>query len=143
MQERTVWLLANLAGAVLLTVFWWPPPKAADTKETAVPGVPSVVVEAGVRIAVFNGCGEPQLAGRMTRKMRALGFDVIHEGNASSFSFLHTLVVDRSGNAAKARQVAQALGIPYWIQQIPDDAYRLEEVSLILGTDYKRLKLLN
>jgi hypothetical protein len=142
MQERTVWLLANLAGAVLLTAFLWPSSEAADTKETAVLVAP-VVIDAGVSVAVFNGCGEPQLAARMTRKMRALGFDVIDEGNASSFSFPHTLVVDRSGNTAKARQVAQALGIPYWIQQIPADAYRLEEVSLILGKDFKRLKLLN
>lgn len=144
MQERSIWFLANLAGAVLLAIFLWPSLKflAAEKRPVATTSIPPTVVDAGIRVAVLNGCGEPQLAGRMTRKMRALGFDVIHEGNASSFSFLNTLVIDRSDNITKARQVAQALGVPYWIQQIPDDAYRLEEVSLILGKDYKRLKIL-
>ena len=86
--------------------------------------------------------GDPRVAARMTSKARALGIDVIHEGNASSFAFLESLVIDRTGNLERARGVARSLGIPHTIQQISDDAYRLEEVTIIVGRDYKRLGLL-
>ena len=99
-------------------------------------------LDEAIRIAVFNGCGDPQVAARMTRRARGLGLDVIHEGNAESFNHLHSVVLDRVGNMDKARQVAARLGIPHAIQQISEDEYRLEEVSVIVGKDYKRLRLL-
>ena len=75
-------------------------------------------------------------------KARGLGLDVIHEGNADSFGFLQSIVIDRGGDPEKASQVAALLGIPNWIQQISDDTYRLEQVQIIVGRDYKSLKLL-
>ena len=79
----------------------------------------------------------------MTKKARALGLDVIHEGNADSFGFLQSIVIDRSGRTEVAKRVALLLGIPHWIQQISDDAYRLEDVSIIIGKDFERLGLLD
>ncbi|MEE2659643.1 MAG: LytR C-terminal domain-containing protein [Candidatus Latescibacterota bacterium] len=92
---------------------------------------------------MLNGCGEPQIAARMTRKARSLGLDVIDEGNASSFNFLESLVIDRNGDMEKARQVARTLGINNLIQQIDEDPYRLEDVAVIIGRDYRRLRLLD
>ena len=99
-------------------------------------------LEEAIRIAVFNGCGDSQVAARMTKRARSLGFDVIHEGNAESFNYLYSVVLDRVGDMDKARKVAARLGIPHAIQQISEDEYRLVEVSVIVGKDYKRLKLL-
>ena len=94
---------------------------------------------------MLNGCGVPQVAARLMKKARALGLgvDVIHEGNAESFNFLHTMVLDRSGDVNKALQVASALGIPNYAQQIVEDSYRLADVSIIVGRDYHRLWLFN
>ena len=78
----------------------------------------------------------------MTRKARSLGIDVIHEGNAPSFNYLESLVIDRVGNWEQAEGVARTLGIPSTIQQISDDAYRLEDVTVIIGRDYRHLGLL-
>ena len=51
-------------------------------------------------------------------------------------------VIDRLGNMKKTKQVANMLGIPNFIQQISKDDYRLEDIRIIVGKDYKRLRLL-
>ena len=139
MQEKALWLLASVAGIVLLVVALLP--QWEPLAETPGPE-PAAVLQGSFRVAVLNGCGDPRVAARMTRKARGLGIDVIHEGNAPSFGFLESLVIDRTGNLERARGVAKAMGIPHSIQQISDDAYRLEEVTIIVGRDYKRLGLL-
>ena len=139
MQERVLWLLAILAGAILLVAGLWPDPER-EKSEVA----PSAAAELGtVRVSILNGCGAPQVAARLTRKARALGLDVINEGNAKSFGFLQSIVIDRSGDPKKASRVAALLGIPHWIQQVSDDTYRLWDVSIIIGKDYERLRLLD
>ena len=139
MQERALWLLASLAGAFLLVASLWPGPE--ENKPVPAASATPELTER-VRVSVLNGCGVAQVAARMTRKARGLGLDVIHVGNADSFGFLQSVVIDRGGDPEKARQVAALLGIPNWIQQISDDTYRLEEVQIIIGKDYKSLKLL-
>ncbi len=128
-----------MAGAFLLVASLWPGPE--ENKPVPAASATPELTER-VRVSVLNGCGVPQVAASMTRKARGLGLDVIHEGNADSFGFLQSVVIDRGGDPEKARQVADLLGIPNWIQQISDDTYRLEEVQIIIGKDYKRLKLL-
>lgn len=140
MQEKALWLLASLAGLVLLGVALRPQ-LDTDTEPAAVPA--AMPPDQVFQVAVLNGCGDARVASRMTRKARSLGIDVIHEGNASSFEFLESLVIDRVGDWDQARRVAEALGIPSTIQQISNDEYRLEEVTVIIGRDYRRLGLLD
>lgn len=141
-----MWLLAIAAGVVLSLAALRPHfPKGAEEPVSAAPAPsPSsqVPADVSVRVAVLNGCGEAQVAGRLTRKMRALGFDVIYEGNAENFNFLQSMVVDRSGDLGKARRVAAALRLPHCIQQVAQDSFRLEEVAIIIGRDYRQVKLL-
>ena len=139
MQEKALWLLASVAGIVLLAFALIPQRQSpAQTPSPELAPTP----QGSYRIAVLNGSGDPNVAARMTRKARGRGMDVIHEGNAWSFDFLESLVIDRSGDVERARGVARALGIPHTIQQISDDTYRLEDVTVIVGRDYKRLGLL-
>jgi hypothetical protein len=137
--ERVLWLTASVAGVGLLIVAAQP---WFDTTGSA-PEIRSAHVELSeeTRIAVLNGAGEPQLAARMTRHARSLGLDVIREGNADSFGYLESMVIDRTGDLDQAKAVAALLGIPHTIQQIDDDAYRLEQVEVIIGHDYRRLGL--
>ena len=139
-REKILWLLASSAGIILLAAAFWQRPEAES--EFSQPLESSLHLEGPIRVEILNGCGIPQVAARLTRKARSLGLDVIHEGNAESFNFLHTLVIDRSGDPGKARQVASILGIPHCIQQITEDAYRLADVSIIIGRDYLQMDLL-
>jgi len=138
-QERALWLLASLAGVVLLVAGLRP---HLQRDAPAVPAAEGPRLSETVNVAVFNGCGEAHLAARMTKRARSLGLDVILEGNADSFGYLESIVIDRGGDLTKARHVAALLGIPNCIQQISDDTYRMEDVAIIIGTDYKRLRLL-
>ena len=142
MQERIPWLLANLAGGLLVVFALWPEP-VPPAPSAAKPERAAAVEKVEARLAVLNGCGEAQVAGRLTQRLRALGFDVIHEGNAESFDFAHTVVIDRGGDFERARRVAASLGIPRCIQQIRTDEYRLEDVAVVIGRDHRRLRLLD
>lgn len=144
MQERVLWLLAIAAGAILL-VAALRPYFSAEEEPAPLSSPPPSSPQASpvyIRVAVLNGCGESQVAGRLTKKMRGLGFDVIYEGNAENFNFLHSLVVDRRGDLDKARRVAAVLGLPH-LQQVSEDTFRLEEVAVIIGRDYRQVRLLD
>lgn len=139
MQERTLWLLACLAGVIFLIAglrpYWAasePVPVVDDKPVTASRG----------RVAVLNGCGDANVASRMTRRARALGLDVIHEGNAESFAYVYSVVIDRTGDMQHGADVARMLGIRHYVQQLSDDPYLLEGATIVIGKDYKRLDLL-
>ncbi|MCY3762521.1 MAG: LytR C-terminal domain-containing protein [Gemmatimonadetes bacterium] len=141
-----MWLLGSLAGAFLLAASIWP---RFQVEEAADPVVPiteppqaAPVPDLFTRVSILNGCGDPGVAARMREKAQSLGFDVIEEGNADSFGYLETIVIDRDGDIEKARQVASLLGIPNYIQQISNDDYRLENIRIIVGKDYRKLQLL-
>ncbi len=145
MQERIAWLLAATAGAILLVAALWQYSGGRADGAVEVPDItldPPRHLSEIIRVEVLNGCGAPQAAARLTSKARQLGMDVIDEGNAESFSFLQSMVIDRSGDLDKARQVAALLGIPHYIQQISDSPSRLAAVTIIIGRDYQQLKLL-
>lgn len=138
-----MWLLAIAAGAILLVAVLRPYFSAEEEPAPlSSPPSPQVSPDLSVRVAVLNGCGESQVAGRLTKKMRGLGFDVIYEGNAENFNFLQSMVVDRRGDLDKARRVAAALGLPH-LQQVSEDTFRLEEVAVIIGRDYRQVRLLD
>ena len=143
MQERILWALAAAATAILLGSALWshfaieaPVPQAAPKKSSIAP------LANPIRVEILNGCGVTRVAARLRNKARALGLDVIHEGNAPSFGYLHTLVIDLSGDLNRARQVAEVLGIPHLIQQQLEDPFRLADVSVVIGRDFRRIGLL-
>ena len=142
MPEKILWLVASAAGIVLLVAALWQEETPEQKEETGKALEPSLYLQGPIRVEVLNGCGVPQVAARLTKKARSLGLDVIHEGNAINFNFLHTMVIDLSGERHKALQVASVLEIPHCIQQITEDAYRLADVSVIIGRDYRQMTLI-
>ena len=141
-----MWLLGSLAGAFLLAASIWPRFQVEEAKKPVVPiSEPSQATAVPIpftRVSILNGCGDPGVAARMRERAQSLGLDVIEEGNADSFGYLETIAIDRYGDIEKARQVASLLGIPYYIQQISNDEYRLEDIRIIVGKDYRKLQLL-
>ena len=142
-QELILWGLAVVAIALLLKTAFWPHSAAPEpTLQREIPKPETAPQLSPIRVEILNGGGEPQIAARLRKKARALGLDVIHEGNAPSFNYLHTLVVDLDGDIERARQVADILGIPHFIQQKKEDQFSLASVSIVIGRDYRRIGLL-
>ncbi|MCS3677256.1 hypothetical protein GGP91_002675 [Salinibacter ruber] len=130
---------AGLGAAVLLyafasrTVFTGPSPKRP-------PSDTSQLVSRIVQVEVRNGAGVDRLAERTTQYLRDRGFDVVDVGNHSSFDQAHSVVIDRAGNPEAARNVAEALGIPFSrVRQNIKPEYYLD-ASVILGRDYAQLR---
>jgi hypothetical protein len=93
-----------------------------------------------IKVEVLNGCGVSGIARRFSEFLQRQHFDVVYTGNASAFCFTESIVLDRTGNIDKAERVAQVLGIRNVIQYINTDAYRREEVTVIIGKDYGLLE---
>ncbi|MCD6334728.1 MAG: hypothetical protein DRP97_03210 [Candidatus Latescibacterota bacterium] len=95
------------------------------------------------KVEVLNGCAEPGLARKFSRILRAKGFDVVNGdgANAENFGFLETIVVDRCGDAEKAIRVAKVLGTKNTIQQVREAPYHVEEVTVVIGRDFKELSV--
>ena len=143
-QELILWGLATVAIALLLKAAFWPHAAAPEpTPQQEVPKSETAPQSSPIRVEILNGGGESQVAARLRKKARALGLDVIHEGNAPSFNHLYTLVVDLDGDIEQARQVADILGIPHFIQQKRGSQFSLASVSIVIGRDYRRIGLLD
>jgi hypothetical protein len=133
-MKRWIWLLALpgiAVAAILLTHRTW--------DETPVEPTPASAPTLDIHVEVLNGCGEDGIARVLGNRLRSLGFDVITVENAESFNYPETLVIDCVGNLEYARQVANAIGVANTIQQIVPDPFRIEEVTVVIGDDYRRL----
>ena len=139
-QRKALWLVGCLAGVILVAGSTWRYLESGAGRREVPLKTPQL--ERTIRVEILNGCGAPKAAARLTRKARDLGIDVIHEGDAESFNFLETIVLDRRGDMSKALQVAMILGVPNYAQQIVVDAYSVADVLVIIGHDHKELKLL-
>jgi hypothetical protein len=93
-----------------------------------------------IQLDVLNGSGTSRLGQRFTDYLRARGFDVVEMGNYKESGVEYTRVIDRAGDIAAARQVAEALGVAKErvVQQIDKNAYL--DVSVVIGRDFKSLK---
>lgn len=87
-----------------------------------------------VRVEVLNGAGTAGLARDATQRLRGAGFDVVFFGNAADFGRGSSVVLDRVGDADRARAVAAALRIDS-VAAAPDPTLLLD-VTVVLGGDW-------
>ncbi len=94
-----------------------------------------------VRISVLNGCGRPGIASVFVQKLRKDGMDVVNGmgGNADSFEFDRSVVVDRRGRPEYAEAVARSLGIEVILDQRSESPYLIEDVVVVIGRDWDTL----
>ena len=93
-----------------------------------------------IQVEVLNGAGVDHLAWETTQFLRDQGFDVVNTGNAQSFDYEQSVVIDRIGDLESARRVARALEIsPDRVRQEVRTDYYLD-ASVILGDDYRTLR---
>ncbi|MDE2798738.1 MAG: LytR C-terminal domain-containing protein [Gemmatimonadota bacterium] len=136
-MKRWLWIIGGLliAGLVFATKAYWEPQTAPEV-------VPEVSqVSHNIRVEILNGCGTGGIATEVGQKLRDFGIDVMTLGNAENFNFPETIVIDRMGKIEYAKQVANVLGTPNVIQQKTPDPFRIEEVTVIIGRDYRGLEI--
>jgi hypothetical protein len=98
---------------------------------------PPPVEQARIRVQVRNASGIPGAAAEVTEYLRDAGFDVVDFGNADESDRPQTVVVDRLGSPARAREVAAALrGVP--IESGIDTTLYLD-VTVLVGRDAQGL----
>lgn len=90
-----------------------------------------------VSVEVLNGAGEAGAASLVTEALRDAGFDVKTFGNAPTFEYEHTVVIDRSGRPGASRSVADVLDVQEVVSE-PEPALYLD-ATIILGRDWKQL----
>jgi hypothetical protein len=92
-----------------------------------------------IQVDVLNGCGVGGVADRFTDFLRSKNIDVVGIKNYISFDVDETMVIDRTGNEANAKKVADLLGIKKdnIITQLNKDYFI--DVSIIVGRDYFNL----
>jgi len=93
-----------------------------------------------IQVEVRNGAGIDRLAAQATEYLRDRGFDVVEVGNYKTFEQERSVVIDRVGDLAAARKVAEALGLPPdRVRQEIRRQYYLD-ASVIIGDDYRQLR---
>ncbi len=98
------------------------------------------VVPAKVKVQILNGCGKQGIAKRAQKWMESNDYDVRDVGNADRQDYRSSEVLNRSGNAAAARDLARMLGIDESKIKRKAAAPGLDvDLTLIIGADNKRL----
>ncbi|MDZ7293956.1 MAG: LytR C-terminal domain-containing protein [candidate division KSB1 bacterium] len=96
-------------------------------------------LDAGVVVAVMNGCGVPGVAQQVSDYLKANRFVASHQ-NWRNFDVERTVVLDRvSDKKEKARRVASALGLGNEDVLVQLDPSAGCDVTVVLGRDYQRL----
>ncbi len=94
-----------------------------------------------IQVEILNGCGVNGLARRATGLLRKAGFDVVNTDNYQSQNVRYSFIIDRTGNKETAKKLAKALGIPESRIRTQKDLSLALDVTLVLGKDYRKLKL--
>ena len=89
-------------------------------------------------IEVLNGTGRAGLADEAKKGLLHLGIDVIEVGNAEHFDYEESVLIARK-RGADVKKLGEKIGCRNVVVQIDEDA--IEDASLILGADYRRLIL--
>lgn len=140
-----IWILAALNMIFIASILihrWRTVSEKNDQYKTHVEIETFETIE-HVEIEVLNGCGVDKLAKRMTDFLREnKKFDVVNFDNYGWYDIPGTLIIDRkSMSMNKARKVARFLGVSdsHIIPQL--SPARNSDVSVIIGSDYQKLKV--
>lgn len=122
------------------------PAESAQNTEPGVVELPAVepvhepIVPAKVKVQVLNGCGKTGIARRAQQWMERNDYEVRDVGNADRQDYRSSEVINRSGNATAARDLARMLGIDESKIKRKAAPPGLDvDLTLIIGADNKRL----
>ncbi len=123
--------------------------QSSHSSRTSEPGVTELpiiepvnepIVATKIKVQILNGCGKTGIAKRAQQWMRSNDYDVRDVGNADKQDYRSSEVLNRSGNAAAARDLARMLGIDESKIKRKAAPPGLDvDLTLIIGSDNKRL----
>lgn len=129
-----------LAAGVFLgsgLVEWLGGGERSTSDVQATPDVSRASPELGrITVEVLNAGGREGMAREATERLRELGFDVVSFGNAAEFGQAESVVLDRAGRPAAAREVARALSIET-VRSEPEPNL-LVDVTVRIGSEWER-----
>lgn len=99
---------------------WW----GVDVSDTS----------SAVRVLLYNGSGEPGIAGVAAQQLISAGYRVVDTKNADNFDYEKTQVVVQSGATSAGEEVAKVLGVGEVTRKPADQ--NVAEVIVIIGKDY-------
>lgn len=113
----------------------------SPTVETEIESQNNEIIETRtIQIEILNGTNVNGLAKRMMNWLRRRDFDVLNTGNWKHDSLQTTMIYDRLGNIKASKNVAAALGISDSLVFIKPDSSLFLNTTVIIGSDYKKLK---
>lgn len=131
-----------LAGLIL--VMSWSIYKKLTTTEVIIPtDSDSQVADEIIQVEVLNGCGVTGIANTFTDFLRSHNFDVVNVDNYRPFDIDETIVIDRIGNLANAKKVAESLHVKTGRAYTQLNSEYFVDVTVIIGRDYHSLAPLN
>lgn len=87
-----------------------------------------------IRVIVYNGSGEPGVAGIAAQELIRQGFRVVETRNAEDFDHEETLIILYHGEVVDAERVRDALGVGVVSRQ--EASQQIADVIVIIGKDY-------
>ena len=87
------------------------------------------------RVIVYNGSGEPGVAGQAAQDLIRGGFRVIDTKNADRFDYETTQIVVQGGDTEAGERVREVLGVGELVD-VPADQ-EVADVIIIVGADYE------
>ncbi|ERP31069.1 LytR C-terminal domain-containing protein [Chitinivibrio alkaliphilus] len=100
--------------------------------------VPESAIPRRGSVEILNGCGTSGVAGAVAELLRREGFRTT-EGNARSWNYSQTIVVQRKAGTDTAEELANLLGTPPPIFIRPGQGDARHDATLIVGHDYERI----
>jgi len=113
--------------------------------ETITPEVPEtqkIITQEVIQLNILNGCGVSGLASKAKLYLRERGFDIVEIGNSAQ-QYNKTTIIDRLGDKESVRRLANAVGVPDSTIVTEIDSSLFLRATLIIGNDYKNLKIFN
>lgn len=87
------------------------------------------------RVIIYNGAGQPGIAGEAAKQLIKAGFRVVSEGNADRFDYAATQIVLLRGDGGEAMRVRDILGTGDVVRKLTDED--ITDLVVIIGRDYK------
>ena len=98
-------------------------------------GVDPTKVAQVTRVILYNGAGEPGIAGEAAQQLIHAGIRVVDTKNADNFNYQQTMVVVQHGSLSQGNDIAKVLGVGQVKSQPSDQT--IADVIVIVGKDYK------
>ncbi len=96
---------------------------------------------AKIAVEVLNGTGIPGQAEQAAKKLRQKGYHVVSVGNASTYTYIQTRIVDWRGEVQKALEMASLLSIDPNTIILYDKSDKPLDLTLVVGKDWDRIEL--